>query len=146
MNSSEFEQFLHEQIPITKAMEFNVIEFSTSKVKVLAKLKPNTNHMGTAFGGSINSLMAVCGWAMMYANVKDVAPEAHIVIQKSSINYLGSIKEDFVAECELTDEDARIKFLEMYHRHQKGKLQLSVFCYDKEILLARFEGQYVAYT
>jgi thioesterase domain-containing protein len=90
--------------------------------------------------------MTVCGWAMMFANIKEIAPEAHIVIQKSSINYLGPIEEDFIAECELTDEETKMKFLDMYDRHKKGRLQLKVFCYDKDILLAKFEGQYVVYA
>lgn len=145
MDSREFEQLLHEQIPITKAMEFSVIEFTPSKVKVSAKLKPNKNHMSTAFGGSINCLMTICGWSMVYAIIKEVAPEVHIVIQKSNINYLLPIKDDFIAECELTDEESKLNFLDMYQRHKKGKLKLKVNCYDKDELLAEFEGQYAVY-
>jgi thioesterase domain-containing protein len=145
MSPSEFEQLLHEQIPITKAMEISVIEFSASKVKVSAQLKPNINHMATAFGGSINCLMTVCGWSMMYAIMKEIAPEAHIVIQKSSIDYLRPIHNDFIAECELTEQADKLKFLDMYQRHKKGKLPLKVFCYEKDILLAQYEGQYAAF-
>lgn len=146
MNHIEFEQLLHEQIPITKSMEIGVIEFSPFKVKVSAKLKPNINHMATAFGGSINCLMTVCGWSMMYAIINEVAPDAHIVIQKSSIDYLAPIQDDFIAECELTDGAEKLKFLDMYRRHKKGKLRLEVFCYHEGSLSAKFEGHYVAYT
>ena len=83
MNKYEFEKFLHKQIPITKEMGFSILEFTPSKVKIAAKLEPNINHKSTAFGGSINSLMTVCGWAMAFINIKKVDPEAHIVIQRS---------------------------------------------------------------
>lgn len=145
MNEYEFEQFLHKQIPITKAMEFHVIEFTPEKVRISAKLEPNINHKSTAFGGSINSLMTACGWAMVYVNIKEIDADAHIVIQKSSINYLAPIEKDFVAECTLQDEENKRKFFEMYSKHRKARLKLDVFCYDGETLLAEYQGQYVAF-
>lgn len=145
MDKNEFEQLLHQQIPITKAMGFSVIEFTPSKVRILAKLEPNINHKSTAFGGSINCLMTVCGWAMTFINIKGIDPDAHIVIQKSNINYLAPIKEDFIAECDLTNEESKRKFLKMYNKHKRGKLSLKVSCYNQDTLLAEYEGQYVAF-
>jgi thioesterase domain-containing protein len=141
MNKNEFEQLLHQQIPITKAMGFSVIEFTPSKVRILAKL----DHKSTVFGGSINCLMTVCGWAMTFINIKGIDSDAHIVIQKSNINYLVPIKEDFIAECDLTDEESKRKFIEMYTKHKKGRLSLKVSCYNENTLLAEYEGQYVAF-
>ena len=145
MNEYEFEQFLHKQIPITKEMGINVIEFTPSRVKISAKLEPNLNHKCTAFGGSINSLMTVCGWAMVYANIKGTDKDAHIVIQKSSINFLVPIDKDFIAECSLLDEVSRKRFFEMYNKHGKARLKLKVTCNDEQLLLAEYEGQYVAF-
>jgi thioesterase domain-containing protein len=145
MDKNEFEKLLHEQIPITKAMGFSVIEFTPSKVRILAKLEPNINHKSTAFGGSINCLLTVCGWAMTFINIKGIDPEAHVVIKKSNINYLKPIEEDFIAECELTDEESRDKFIKMYNKHKKGRLNLKVCCYKQDMLLAEYEGEYVAF-
>jgi len=145
MNRIEFQNRLHEQIPITKAMGFEVLAFSPSQVRVLARLQPNVNHMATAFGGSINCLMTVCGWSMMAALMEKIDPNAHIVIQKSSIEYLRPIKKDFIAQCSVTEEGETQKLKTMYERHGMGKLLLQVYCYDGEELLARYEGQYVAY-
>jgi thioesterase domain-containing protein len=145
MNKHEFEQFLHKQIPITEAMEFSVIEFTPSKVRIAARLEPNINHKLTAFGGSINCLMTVCGWAMVFINIKEIDPDAHIVIKKSNINYLLPIDEDFVAECELSDEESKTKFFGMYNRRKKARLNLKVCCYKQDELLAEYEGEYVAF-
>ena len=119
MNKNEFENFLHEQIPVTKAMEFNVTEFSSSEVRISAKLESNKNHHLTAFGGSISCLMTVAGWALIFANTWEIDPDADVVIAKSNIKYLKPIKEDFVAECTL-NENERIKLQEMYNK--MGKL------------------------
>lgn len=145
MDKFEFQQFLHHQIPITESMEISVLEFSPLKVKVLAKLEPNINHKSTAFGGSINCVMTVCGWALTFANIKDLDPEAHIVIRKSNINYLHPIKGDITAECTLTDNGRVERFLDMYTKHKKGILNLRVHCYDEDTILSEFEGQYVAF-
>lgn len=145
MNEYEFEQLLHKVIPITKEMGIHVIEFTPSKVKMSAKLEPNLNHKCTAFGGSINSLMTACGWAMVYANIKPIDLNAHIVIQKSSINYLLPVDKDFVAECILSNEISKKKFFDMYKKHGKARLKLKVTCSNEQILLAEYEGQYVAF-
>ena len=145
MNKYEFEQFLYKQIPITKQMGIRVIEFSPTKVRISARLEPNLNHKGTAFGGSINSMMTICGWALVYVNIKELDKDAHIVIQKSNINYLVPIDKDFIAECTLFDEEIREQFFEMYNRHNKSRLKVKVTCTDKEILLAEYHGQYVTF-
>jgi thioesterase domain-containing protein len=145
MNNKEFEEFLHHQIPITKAMGFSIDEFTPSKIRISAKLEPNINHKATAFGGSINCLMTVCGWAMAFTHIKEVDPEAHIVIQKSNINYLLPVTEDFTAECTLSDESSSAKFIDMYKKHKKGRINLNVTCYKGDALLAYYQGQYVAF-
>ena len=146
MDKNEFEKFLYQSIPITKAMELSVIDFTPSKVKISAKLEPNINHKSTAFGGSINSLMTITGWSLVFANIKDIDPNAHIVISKSNIKYLKPIRKDFIAECILTNEGDRRKLFEMYNKHQKGFITLKVQCYDNDTLLAEFEGRFVVFS
>lgn len=126
-------------------MGISVAEFTPSRVRLSAKLEPNRNHKSTAFGGSINSLMTLCGWGMMYISIKEIDPDAHIVIQKSKMNYLMPIDEDFTAECTLTDESVKRKFIETYSKHKKGRLKLKVTCSKQDTLLAEYEGDYVAF-
>jgi thioesterase domain-containing protein len=145
MDKNEFEQLLHHQIPITKEMGFHVVEFTPSRVRISAKLEPNKNHKSTAFGGSINSLMTICGWAMVFINIKEIDPDAHIVIQKSKINYLLPIDEDFEAECNLAEESVKRKFTDTYAKHKKARLKIKVTCHKQDLLLAEYEGDYVAF-
>ena len=74
MDELAFQQFLYEQIPITEKMKFEVIKFGPTSVKMLARLEANFNHKCTAFAGSINSLMTLCGWGVVFANAKEFAP------------------------------------------------------------------------
>jgi len=144
MKKEEFEKFLHDKIPITKAMEVNVEEFNNFKVRLSAKLEPNINDKGTAFGGSITSLMTLCGWSMAFMVIMETDPQAQVVIQKSNINYLVPITGDFFAECVLGDGEVNEQFLDMYRERKKGRLKLKVRCYSGDTLSAEYEGIYVA--
>lgn len=145
MDFIEFESFLHHQIPITKAMDFKVKEFTPSRVSISAGLESNVNHKLTAFGGSINSLVTVCGWSMVYIHIKPIDPEAHIVIQKSTIEYLSPIRHDFHTVCEMPGEEEMKKFIDMYQKFGRARIKLTVCCFDEGRLAAKYEGQYVAF-
>ncbi len=142
MNELEFQHLLYEQIPITKKMGLKVIEFKPYSVKILAMLEPNLNHKCTAFGGSINSLMTVCGWAAVFANVKESHPDSHIVIQRSNIEYIAPIDKDFIAECNIGKQEQIERLLLTLERFGRARIKLDVFCRDDNKLLSKFEGQY----
>lgn len=142
MNELEFQQFLYEQIPITEKMGLKVIEFKPYSVKILAMLEPNLNHKCTAFGGSINSLMTVCGWGAVFANVKESYPDSHIVIQRSNIEYMSPIDKNFIAECNIEKQEEIEKFLLTYEKFGRARMKLNVYCRDSNKLLSKFEGQY----
>lgn len=144
MKKEEFEEFLHDQIPITKGMKVKVEELNPSKVRLSAKLAPNINDKGTAFGGSISSLMTLCGWSMAFMIITEIDPRAQVVIQKSNINYLIPIRGDFAAECVVENEEVKEQFLDMYRERKKGRLKLKVRCYAGDALSAEYEGMYVA--
>ncbi len=144
MNELEFQQLLYEQIPITEKMGLRVVEFKPHSVKVLAILGPNLNHKCTAFGGSISSLMTVCGWGAVFANINESYPNSHIVIQRSSIEYISPIDKDFMAECNIENQEEIERFLSAYERFGRARIKLNVYCRDGNKLLSRFEGQYAA--
>lgn len=146
MDRQEFEGFLHKNIPITKAMGIEVLQFTPSRVRMLAKFDANINDKLTAFGGSINSLMTICGWSMVFRNIKEIDSDVDIVIKKSSINYLAPIKEDFIAECELNNDKARKEFVETYSREKKSRINLKISIKNETTTFAEYEGQYVAFN
>jgi len=145
MDEFAFQQFLYEQIPITEKMRLEVIKFKPSSVKMLARLEPNYNHKHTAFAGSINSLMTLCGWGVVFANVKEFDPNSHIVIQKSNIEYLFPIEKDFVAECKIERKEDIEKFILTFNKFSRARIKLNVYCKDENKLLSKFEGQYVVF-
>jgi len=145
LDEMAFQQLLYEQIPITEKMGFEVIEFKPSSVKIIAKLEPNLNHKCTAFGGSINSLMTMCGWAAVFVNIKEFDPNSHIVIQRSNIEYFSPIDMDFIAECKIEKQEVIEKLLITYKKFNRARIKLNVLCREGDKVLSKFEGQYVVF-
>jgi len=88
--------------------------------------------------------MTLCGWSMAFMIMMETDPNAQVVIQKSSINYLVPIKGDFTAECVMEDGEVKEQFLDMYRERRKGRLKIKVRCYAGDTLSAEYEGTYVA--
>lgn len=151
MSEKQFEKLLHDQIPITKVMGFTVEEFTPVKVRLGAKLEPNVNRWSTVFGGSIVSLVTLCGWGLVYSNVLNFDPDlkdvddVRIVVQKSTTDYILPIKSDFIAECELINKERRDRFFKTYNKMGKARTEIKVLIKDKDDnILVRFRGVYVA--
>ena len=67
------QDYLHEHIPLSKAMGATVLKVDLSGVVLSAPLEPNINHRETVFGGSASSLaiLAACQWYISGYNVRD---------------------------------------------------------------------------
>jgi len=146
LNCHEFELFLHSRIPVTKAMGITVLKYDPQSVQVSAPLALNFNHKGTAFGGSINTVMTVCGWAQTHAIISRHDADAHIVIQRSQIKYRAPITSDIIAECKIEDPSAVRRLIESYKKYGKGKIDIQVKCMDGDKVLAEFEAGYVVFN
>ena len=52
----EAEKFLHQRIPLTRAMGVRVVRRDEHGFSVEAPVSVNSNHLAMAFGGSINAV------------------------------------------------------------------------------------------
>jgi thioesterase domain-containing protein len=89
--------FLHEQIPLTRAMGVQVEAYDKEQLIVTAPLAPNHNHVGTAFGGSLSAIATLTGYCMLWLLLGD--RESHIVIRNSSMNYRRPVRQGIRAVC-----------------------------------------------
>jgi thioesterase domain-containing protein len=123
-----FEHFLHEMIPLAKAMEVGV-ELSDERALVLTAPKErNKNSLNTAFGGSLVSLATLAGygvvWELMCDEKDGVKPAWHIVVKESRAAYRRPVIGDLRAICERPAQAAIAEFKEALSRYGKAKLKL----------------------
>jgi thioesterase domain-containing protein len=97
MNLNEVTAYLHEHIPITAHLGACVESYDGTSVCIGAPLQANLNHRYTAFGGSISALGILSGWTLLHLRLKEEGIKSRLVIQKSSVDFLNPIAEDFRA-------------------------------------------------
>ncbi|MFM8337680.1 MAG: YiiD C-terminal domain-containing protein [Opitutaceae bacterium] len=122
------ELFLHEMIPLAKAMGVGV-EVSDDRALVLtAPKEQNRNSLNTAFGGSLVSLATLAGYGVVWELMRNERgaekPAWSIVVKESRAAYRRPVIGDLRAICERPAHAAIAEFKEALARYGKAKLKL----------------------
>ncbi|MEL6231462.1 MAG: thioesterase domain-containing protein [Cyanobacteria bacterium J06636_28] len=135
------EQYLHEHIPISKAMAVSVTSIDDNGVVLSAPLAPNINHRNTVFGGSISTLAILSAWTFVHVRLQT---PSRIVIQSNSLDYTNPAQGDFQSHCLVPDENTWQRFLSTLSKRGKSRITLSANVYSATTLVGKFQGKYVA--
>ena len=122
-----FELFLHEMIPLAKAMGVGVEVSDDHSLVLTAPKEQNRNSLNTAFGGSLVSLATLAGYGVVWDLMKDEKgekPQWHIVVKESRAAYRRPVLGDLRAICERPAQAAIAEFKEALSRYGKAKLKL----------------------
>ena len=138
------EQFLHEQIPITRAMGLRVVANDESGFTVEAPVALNSNHLRTAFGGSINAVATLAAYGFLWIELNDAA--THVVVAESSIRFLKPVRETIRAHCLRPDANSFTTFRHQFAEKGKARITLRVDVTEAGEVAAEFEGRFVART
>ena len=135
------EKFLHEQIPITRAMGLRVVGHDDSGFTVEAPVALNSNHLRTAFGGSINAVATLAAYGFLWVELNDAA--AHVVVAESSIRFLRPVRETIRATCLRPDAKSLAEFRTQFTERGKATMTLCVKVTEAGETAAEFEGRFV---
>ncbi|MGB8355903.1 MAG: YiiD C-terminal domain-containing protein [Chthoniobacteraceae bacterium] len=138
----ETEQFLHQQIPLSRAMGVNVEGYDGKQLVLTAPLPLNHNHLGTAFGGSLSAIATLAGYALLWLELDD--RECHIVISKSSISFRRPVEGIIRAVCHRPGDAALAGFKKKFALKGKAQIRLTVTIGEEGRTAVDFEGIYVA--
>ncbi|HEY8966977.1 MAG TPA: YiiD C-terminal domain-containing protein [Candidatus Methylacidiphilales bacterium] len=148
METDALAAYLHEHIPLSKAMGVRVVRGEAAGVELAAPLGPNLNHSKTAFGGSLSSLAVLSGWSLFHVRLRTFFPEVPVllVIQRSAFEYLRPVEGGFVSSCPAPGEAEWGKFAALFAKRGKGRLTLRAEVREEGSaeVAGRFEGDYVA--
>jgi thioesterase domain-containing protein len=95
------EAYLHEHIPLSRALGLKVTGYDGKAVRLWAPLAPNLNHRQTAFGGSLSALGILAGWTLLHIKLGAGGDPPQLVIQRSETDYSVPVDSDFTAVCAL---------------------------------------------
>lgn len=122
----DLEAFLHEKIPLTRAMGLHVAESSAERLVLEAPLAPNRNHLGTAFGGSLHALPTLAGYGVVWMLLHAAGlGEGHVVLKRSSAAYRAPVAGTLRAVCRRPPSAAAREFIADLRRHRKARMDLA---------------------
>ncbi|MEO8299523.1 MAG: YiiD C-terminal domain-containing protein [Burkholderiales bacterium] len=79
MTPLELENYLHEHIPLSAAMQLSVIDVSAEQVVLAAPLAHNINHQDTVFGGNASAVAILAAWSMLHTKLAAAGMGARLV-------------------------------------------------------------------
>ena len=142
MTERDAEKYLHEQIPITRAMGLRVVAGGEDGFAVEAPVALNSNHLRTAFGGSINAVATLAAYGFLWLELNDAS--AHVVVAESSIRFLRPVRETIRAVCSRPTADELSAFRAAFAAKRKARIHLRVNVVEAGETAAEFEGTFLA--
>lgn len=141
MDARDLEKILAQQIPMAAAMRVCVVVADDDRVDLRCPLGPNHNHLGTAFGGSLSTLMILSAYCRLF---QLMGGQGHVLLKSSRMEFLVPVREDLTAVCLKPEKLAADAFRNAYQKKGRARLELSA-----QILLAdgtiaaRMVGEFV---
>jgi thioesterase domain-containing protein len=144
MTPSEVEQYLHEHIPLSRAMQVGVVSVAPDAVLLQAPLAPNINHRETVFGGSASALAILAAWSLLHVRLQDEGFASRLVIQRNEMEYLEPIAGTFTARSALADAGGWPHFQRMLARKGRARIAVGSVLEFGGRTAGRFVGEFVA--
>lgn len=146
MERRELEQYLHDSIPLSKAMGVEVRKSNAEHVVLSAPLIPNRNHQATVFGGSASAVAILAAWSLLHVRLKQTGLRVRLVIQQNTMKYERPIEGKFLASSSVSvaDLSAWERFQEMLKRKRRARISIKVTIRCKGKNVGEMQGEFVA--
>jgi len=140
----ELERYLHEHIPLSRAMAASVVAVLRDEVSLAAPLAANINHRDTVFGGSAAALAMLAGWSLLHVRLRAEGSEARLVIQRNTMEYQRPIAGDFTARAALEHPQRWQQFTATLARRGKARIAVTALLEQGGQIAGRLSGEFVA--
>lgn len=138
------QKYLHDHIPLSKAMQVAVVSVAEDTVVLAAPLAPNINHRDTVFGGSASALAILSAWALLHTRLSDAGIDSRLVIQRNSMSYELPMDGGFSARSFFDQPQDWNVFTRMLARKGKARIAVSAVLEFGGQVAGRFSGEFVA--
>jgi len=146
MSPSELETYLHDHIPLSRAMGVRILAVDPDHVTLAAPLAPNINHRETVFGGSASAAAILSAWSLLHLRLTAEGLPSRVVIQRNSMEYLVPVTGDFTATSALAPDADWAAFARMLSRRGRARIAVEAVLEQDGIAAGRLHGEFVAFT
>ncbi|MEL7536812.1 MAG: YiiD C-terminal domain-containing protein [Pseudomonadota bacterium] len=138
----ELTRYLHEQIPLTRAMGLATDRVSATHVSLKLPLAANHNHKGTMFGGSLAALGTLACWALIHVRMERDGLAGELVVMRSEMDYTAAVTADCFGICSFEDEDRWGRCRRGLERRGRSKLAITSELETGGLRVAQFAGDF----
>ncbi len=85
-------------MPPARALQPRIDGYVQGRLRLHAPLAPNVNDKGTAFGGSLASMMTLAAWALTELQVDAAGLDAEVYVADSQLRYLSPLRDELRTE------------------------------------------------
>ncbi|MGH8379854.1 YiiD C-terminal domain-containing protein [Pseudomonas sp.] len=145
-DSRYLESVLHNDIPLTREMGLQVLDWQQQQLRLQLPLAANVNHKSTMFGGSLYCAAVLVGWGWLHLRLREAGiDDGHIVIHEGQISYPLPVTGAALAVCQAPEEKVWERFVATYQRRGLARLNLHtrVSNVGSDEAAVLFSGQYV---
>ncbi|MDB5529280.1 MAG: thioesterase domain protein [Devosia sp.] len=144
MTPSALQSYLHDHIPLSKAMEVSVVSIADDAVVLSAPLGPNINHRETVFGGSASAVAILACWSLLHLRLTAAGLESRVVIQRNEMDYLAPISGAFTARSYFEVGANWDGFVKMLGRKGRARISIGAVLEFEGHEAGRLTGEFVA--
>lgn len=135
---------LHNEIPMTKLMGLKINEYNSKELITSAPLEININDKGTAFGGSLNSIVTISGWSLCQLIAYELGYEkSSIVIYKNATEFKAPVHSRIICHVEKPPVEKIEKLKQKLQNKKSGSITLKAYIIEKGKVCVEFEGIYI---
>lgn len=135
-----------DSIPLAAAMQVELRRLDNDLLQLAAPLAANSNHLGSAFGGSLQGLATLAGWGITLMSAGPPGT-CHVVVREAQMRFLAPVVGDLLAEAELPAAAAVATFRLALRERGRARLTVPVAIQGPgESPAARFVGEFVAFA
>lgn len=141
--TARLERLWREAIPLAGAMGARIGRLDDAGLVAAAPLAANVNHMGTAFGGGLQALATLAGWAVTLVSAGEEVP-CRVVIREARMRFQAPVRGDLEAHADWPGEAELGDFRARLGQRGRARLTVRVRFGPREAPDAEFEGEFVA--
>lgn len=144
MSPSKLQQYLHDHMPLSKAMQVSVVSVDKESVVLRAPLAPNINHCDTVFGGSASAIAILAAWSLLHTRLSSSGISSRLLIQRNTMDYLHPIAGDFTARAFIGQPESWSRFVATLTRKGKARINVTSELEHAGRVAGSLNGEFVA--
>ena len=132
---------LFADITPARALGISVVDYANGHIVLAAPLKLNLNDKGTAFAGSISSMLLLAGWGAISLRLKEAGIKADVMAVKSEIEFTAAVRSALFAEASVSDAEMA-PVIQSMEEHGRSRICVKAFLHSDGKTCARLTAHY----